>query len=54
MSVVPYFLLKQSQDILEQCALGVCIANNDGVMTRVNRAFENICGLKSTHFIDQP
>jgi len=51
MSIVPNFLLEQSQAILEQCAFGVCIANKDGVMTRVNRSFEKITGLKSTHFI---
>jgi transcriptional regulator with PAS, ATPase and Fis domain len=51
MGIKPQFSL-ESEAIIQHCTYGICVADSDGVMTRVNSAFEHITGLGSQHFLD--
>ncbi|MCF8063243.1 MAG: sigma 54-interacting transcriptional regulator [Deltaproteobacteria bacterium] len=51
MRIKPQFSL-ESEAIIQHCTYGICVADSDGVMTRVNSAFEHITGLGSQHFLD--
>jgi transcriptional regulator with PAS, ATPase and Fis domain len=50
MGIKPQFSL-ESEAIIQHCTYGICVADSDGVMTRVNSAFEHITGLGSQHFL---
>ncbi len=50
MGVTPQFSL-ESEAIIQHCTYGICVADAEGIMTRVNSAFEQITGLGSHHFI---
>jgi len=50
MGVTPQFSL-ESEAIIQQCTYGICVSDAEGIMTRVNSAFEDITGLGSHHFI---
>jgi PAS domain S-box-containing protein len=50
MEINPQFSV-ESEAIIEQCTYGICVADSQGVMTRVNSAFERITGLGSHHFL---
>lgn len=51
MGIKPQFSL-ESEAIIQHCTYGICVADSEGVMTRVNTAFEHITGLGSHHFLD--
>ena len=50
MGISPQFSL-ESEAIIQQCTYGICVSDSDGVMTRVNSAFEDITGLGAHHFL---
>lgn len=50
MEITPQFSF-ESDAIFQHCTYGICVADAEGVMTRVNSAFERITGLGSHHFI---
>ena len=50
MGIRPQFSL-ESEAIIQHCTYGICVSDSDGVMTRVNSAFEHITGLGSHHFL---
>ncbi len=50
MGYKPQFSL-ESEAIIQHCTYGICVADSEGVMTRVNTAFEHITGLGSHHFL---
>lgn len=51
MGIRPQFSL-ESEAIIQHCTYGICVSDSDGVMTRVNSAFEHITGLGAHHFLD--
>ncbi len=50
MSTEPVFSF-ESEAIIHNCTYGICVADTAGFMTRVNKAFEEITGLGSHHFL---
>jgi len=50
MGIRPQFSL-ESEAIIQHCTYGICVSDSNGVMTRVNSAFEHITGLGAHHFL---